>query len=233
MSRRSSTARAPRRPSVQARHVWLRRLALPVLVLLVVGGGVAVVLATSAPAPVTPASTTASASLGDPDAPVVIVEYADFQCPFCGVFAREIKPQIEAAYIATGKVRFEWRDFAWMGPESEAAANAARCAAEHDAFWDYHDRLYAAPVAPNSGTFTRERLLAHAATLDLDLDAFTACLDTDRYRSAIETDTAAASRLGLTGTPTFEIDGQRIVGAQPFEVFAQAFDAALAASGAR
>jgi len=191
------------------------------------------VLATTEPAGPAPSAASGPPSLGDPDAPVVIVEYADFQCPFCGAFAREVKPQIEAAYVATGLVRFEWRDFAWMGAESKAAANAARCAAEQDAFWPYHDRLYATSIAPNSGTFTRERLLADAAALDLDADAFAACLDEDRHRSAIEADTAAAARLGMTGTPTFEIAGQRIVGAQPFEVFEQAIEAALAASGAR
>jgi len=234
MGRRGSTGRLPRRAiPAPIRHGLLRRLALPILVLLVVGGGGAGGRATTPPAPPAARAPARAAGRGAPPGPRVIVEYADFQCPFCGAFAREVKPQIEATYVATGLVRFEWRDFAWMGAESKAAANAARCAAEQDAFWPYHDRLYATSVAPNSGTFTRERLVADAAALDLDADAFAACLDEDRHRSAIEADTAAAASLGMTGTPTFEIAGRRLVGAQPFEVFEQAIEAALAASGAR
>lgn len=129
----------------------------------------------------------------------------------------------------SGQVRFEWRDFAWMGRESTSAASASRCAAEQARFWEYHDRLYATPVAPNSGTFSRDRLLAHAAPLDLDRDAVGKCLDDRRREAAVEAVTAAAARLGLTGTPTLQIGDQRIVGAQPFEVFAQAIDGALAA----
>lgn len=231
MGRRTSPTGPAHRTRTGPPTSWARRLALPALVLLALGGGVAVVLATGSTAPSEQVRTSGAPSLGDPDAPVVIVEYADFQCPFCGAFAREVKPQLEAAYVATGEVRFEWRDFAWMGPESTAAAGAARCAAEQGRFWEYHDRLYAAPVAPNSGTFGRERLLANASEVGLDAAAFGACLDDRRHHAAIEADTAAAAGLGLTGTPTFVIGDQRIVGAQPFEIFAQAIDAALAAEG--
>lgn len=225
MSRRAPGRRVNRSPATGHR-IWLRRLVLPSLVLLVIASGVAIVLATSPPTiPVTPRSG-GPPSLGDPNAPVVIVEYADFQCPFCGAFAREVKPQLEAAYIDTGRVRFEWRDFAWMGRESTDAAQAARCAADQGRFWEYHDRLYAAAVAPNSGTFSRERLLADAEALDLDASAFAACLDDGRYEAAVQAETASAAQMGLTGTPTFIIGDQRIVGAQPFEVFAAAIEAA-------
>lgn len=213
------------------RRAWV----LPLLVLAVVGGGAAAVWATGGAALPTalPAALAQAVrpSLGDANAPVVIVEYADFQCPFCGAFAREVQPQIEAAYVKTGKVRFEWRDFAWMGDESLAAANAARCAADQGAFWSYHDRLYAARVAPNSGTFSRERLLADAQALRLDTSSFTACLDGQNHRTEVAADTAEATRLGMTGTPTFLINGQRIVGAQPFDVFATTIEQALGAVG--
>lgn len=169
-------------------------------------------------------------SLGRADAPVVLVEYADFQCPFCGAFAREVKPRIEEAYVRSGKVRFEWRDFAWFGEESKAAANAARCAGDQGAFWQYHDRLYAERVTPNRGTFTRARLISDASAIGLDTAAFTACLDEGRHRAAVAADTAEATRLGMTGTPTFLIGDRRIVGAQRFEVFAEAIEAALNAA---
>lgn len=245
---RASAETSPARP-------WLRRLALPLLVVAILGGGTAVVLATSRPSPeraATGSATTGSAAtgsatgeravtsagptagrpaLGAAVAPVVIAEYADFQCPFCGVFAREVKPQIEAAYVATGKVRFEWHDFAWMGPESEAAANAARCAGDQDAFWPYHDQLYAGRVAPNTGTFSRDRLLAAAERISLDIPSFSACLDADTHGAAVRADTAEATRLGMSGTPTFIINGRIVVGAQPFATMAAEIDAALAAAG--
>lgn len=208
----------------------LRRLVLPLLVVGILAGGAAVVWATGDPPPPPPGQASRP-SLGEADAPLVIAEYADFQCPFCGVFAREVKPQIEAAYVATGKVRFEWHDFAWMGAESEDAANAARCAADQGAFWPYHDRLYAERVAPNSGTFTRERLIATAEDMALDVMVFSACVDADTHRAAVRADTAEAARLGMTGTPTFIIGDRTLVGAQPFEVFAAEIDAALAAAG--
>lgn len=255
---RASAESPPARP-------WLRRLALPLLVIAILGGGTAVVLATSRPSPeraavgvaptgsgptgstptgstptgsaagehavASPRATPARPALGAPDAPVVIAEYADFQCPFCGVFAREVKPQIEAAYVATGKVRFEWHDFAWMGPESEAAANAARCAGDQDAFWPYHDQLYAGRVAPNTGAFSRDRLVAAAERISLDIATFSACLDADTHGATVRADTAEATRLGMTGTPTFIINGRIVVGAQPFTTMAAEIDAALAAAG--
>lgn len=238
------------RQAARTRRVWVGRLALPVLSILVIGGGVALAAFRAAPA-VVPLTTAAwpslgeaaaarptptsqpRPSLGDPAAPVAIVEYADYQCPFCGAFAREVQPQIESAYVKSGKVRFEWRDFAWMGAESKVAANAARCAADQGAFWKYHDRLYASPVAPNRGTFTRARLIADAAAIGLDTETLGACVDDGRHRVAVEADTAEATRLGMSGTPTFVIDGQRIVGAQPFATFAAAIDAALARANAR
>lgn len=222
--------RAGRTVESPARSRRLRRLALPLLVVGILAGGAAVVWATSDPPP--PSQPEASRpSLGAADAPVVIAEYADFQCPFCGAFAREVKPQIEAAYVATGKVRFEWHDFAWMGAESEDAANAARCAADQDAFWPYHDQLYAGRVTPNSGTFSRERLIAAAQELGLDVPAFSACVDADTHGATVRADTAKAAAMGMTGTPTFIINGKVLVGAQPFEVFAAEIDAALAAAG--
>ena len=222
-----------------SRRPRLRRLVLPLLVVGILAGGAAVVLATSRPLP-DPAADSAvtgsrpaaiTPSLGASSAPVVIIEHADFQCPFCGVFAREVKPKIEAAYVATGRVRFEWHDFAWMGAESRAAANAARCAADQDAFWPYHDQLYAERITPNTGAFSRDRLIAAAERISLDVSLFTACLDADTHGATVRADTAEAARLGMTGTPTFLINGKVLVGAQPFEVMAAEIDAALAAAG--
>ncbi|MEW5990459.1 MAG: thioredoxin domain-containing protein [Chloroflexota bacterium] len=165
--------------------------------------------------------------LGDATASVVIVEYGDFQCPSCGAFARTVEPQLRAAYIDPGLARLEWHDFAWIGPESREAANAARCAGDHGRFWEYHDRLYQSQAGENQGAFSRDRLKAMAIDLGLEPEAFGACVDSGRYAGAVQADFQAVRSLGLNGTPTFFIGSQRIVGAQPFEVFAQVLDAQL------
>lgn len=166
--------------------------------------------------------------LGDPAAPVVIREYGDFQCPSCGAFFRAIEPRIRDAYIKTGKARLEWHDFAWIGPESRDAANAARCAQAQDRFWDYHDLLYAMQAGENSGAFSKERLKAFGRDLGLDPVTFDVCVDSNTYAGAVQDDFGQVRSLGFTGTPTFVIGSRRVVGAQPFEVFAAAIEAELA-----
>ena len=167
-------------------------------------------------------------SLGEPSAAVVVREYADYQCPSCGAFARNVEPQLRQAYIDTGRIRFEFYDFAWIGPESRDAANAARCAGAQDSFWPYHDLLYRNQAGENAGAFTRDRLKAFGRELGLDPATFDRCVDGETFASAVQADLADARNQGFTGTPTFLIGGQRIVGAQPFTVFQAAIDAALA-----
>lgn len=166
--------------------------------------------------------------LGNPKAPVTLVEYADFQCPYCGSWAKSVEPQIKERYIDTGKVRLEWHDMAWIGDESRDAANAARCAADQGKFWEYHDLLFEAQAGQNSGAFSRDKLTALGARLGLDGATFGACVDANRHADAIQADLATANRLGITGTPAFFIGDRRIEGAQPFETFQAAIDAALA-----
>ena len=166
--------------------------------------------------------------LGDASAPVLIQEYGDFQCPSCGAFARSIEPQIRAVYIDTGLARLAWHDFAWIGTESRDAANAARCAGDQGQFWEFHDTLYQNQAGENAGAFSKDRLKGFGDALGLEPTAFHACVDADRYGAAVQADFAEVRRNGFNGTPTFVIGDQRIVGAQPFEVFAAAIDAALA-----
>lgn len=167
-------------------------------------------------------------TLGDVAAPVVILEYGDFQCPSCGAFFRTIEPRVREAYIATGKARLEWHDFAWIGPESRDAANAARCAQAQGRFWEYHDLLYASQAGENSGAFSMDRLKAFGQEQGLDTQAFDACVDAGTYAGAVQADFGQVRSLGFTGTPTFVIGSRRMVGAQPFEVFAAAIEAELA-----
>ncbi len=169
--------------------------------------------------------------LGDAAAPVTMVEYGDFQCPSCGAFFRSIEPQLRAEYIDTGRVRLEWHDFAWIGPESRDAANAARCAADQGRFWEYHDLLYRNQAGENTGTFSKDRLKLLGVSAGLETAPFERCVDDGTFAGTVAADTAEVRSLGLRGTPTFIIGGQQIVGAQPIETFRAALDAALAAAG--
>ncbi len=221
-SRRASQHREAARPS------RIRRWALPAI-FLVVGIAAIGVLALNLGSPSAAEGAKAPRPvLGDKAAPVEIHEYADFQCPSCGAFARSIEPQIRAAYIETGKARLVWHDFAWIGAESRDAANAARCAGDQGKFWEYHDLLYANQSGENAGAFSKDRLKGFGAALGLEPTTFHACVDAGTYAAAVQADFGDVRQKGFNGTPTFVIGDQRIVGAQPFEVFAAALDAALA-----
>jgi protein-disulfide isomerase len=162
---------------------------------------------------------------GATTAPVLVEEFTDFQCPSCGQFARDTLPRLTAAYIVTGKVRFIFRHFAILGPDSEAAAEAAACAGAQGQFWPYHDRLFA---VQGQLAFTRKNLLHIAQELHLDLTDFTACLETGRFTPQVRAETRAAMVLGLRGTPGFIINGRSLVGALPFELFQSVIEEALA-----
>ncbi len=166
--------------------------------------------------------------LGKASAPVVLRAFEDFQCPSCGAYFRGIEPQIRTMYIDTGKVRLEWHDFPWIGPESRDAANAARCAGAQGQFWAYHDLLYQNQGGENSGAFSKDRLKAFGRDLGLDAATFDRCVDDGTFSSAVQADFADVRSQGFSGTPTFLIGSQRIVGAQSFETFKAAIDTALA-----
>ncbi len=186
-------------------------------------------------APGAPAGGTVSAPrpvLGSAAAPVEIHEYGDFQCPACGAFTRAIRPLIVEAYVQTGRARIVWHDFAWIGPESRGAANAARCAGDQGRFWDFHDLLYENQAGENHGAFAVDRLKAFGRSLGLDPGPFEACVDGGTYAPAVQADLVDVRDRGFTGTPTFVIGERRIVGAQPFAVFQDAIDAALRAAPA-
>jgi protein-disulfide isomerase len=165
---------------------------------------------------------------GSATAPVTIVEYSDYQCDYCGRWARTVQPQLTTDYVDTGKVRFEWHDMAWEGDESKDAANAARCAGDQGKYWPYHDLLYQSQGPVNSGAFSKDHLKAFGAKLGLDTATFDGCIDGDTHAAAVAADFAEAGRLGIDGTPAFFVNGQRIDGAQPFSAFQAAIDAALA-----
>lgn len=163
-------------------------------------------------------------ALGEPDAPVVIREYADFQCPFCGRHARETGPKLIKDYVDKGLVRIEWRDLPYLGAESDDAAAAGRAAAAQGKFWEFHDAVYARDRRVNSGSLNEDALRDIARSIGLDLARF----DTDRASAATHTavrrDQQEATSMGITGTPAFIVGDTPIVGAQPYEAFKQAID---------
>jgi protein-disulfide isomerase len=169
-------------------------------------------------------------AVGAIDAPVVMIEWADFQCPFCAAFARETAPELEP-YLDDGSLRIEWRDLPLQGEESWAAAIAGRAAAEQDAFWELHDLIYAEDRERNAGELAPEALEDMAAELGLDVERFAAAMDDPRHQQAVEADHRAARELGITGTPAFLIDGRPLLGGQPPEVFVAAVEQALEDAG--
>ena len=169
-------------------------------------------------------------AIGDVDAPLVLIEYSDYRCPFCGVFARDTLPQLTKEYIDAGKLRFEWRDFPVFGEESMDGAMAARSAGEQGLYWEYHTAMY--EDAPERGhlKINREAIMKWAKQVGVpDLGKFEADLDNPDLRAAVEADAAQARKLGASGTPTFVVGSRLVVGAQPIEAFRETIDEQLAA----
>jgi protein-disulfide isomerase len=176
----------------------------------------------------TPDDTAQDKSLGEASAPVVVAEYADFQCPYCKEFADGPGRQLKEEYVDTGRVRFVYRHFAFIGDESTWAAEASDCADEQGRFWDYHDRLFAAQGDENSGAFSRDNLRAFAAELGLDTERFNQCLESGEYRSEVRQEYAEGQRLGVQGTPTLFVDGLLVRNGGDYDVLRSAIESALA-----
>lgn len=165
---------------------------------------------------------------GEKGAKVAIVEFGDFRCPFCDKFFKETEPQIIKDYINTGKAKFTFRHFAILGPASEVAANGAECANEQGKFWEFHDYLYQnQPDESDTSLYTTDKLTGVAQSLGLNIDQFKSCLDSKKYDKNVKDDTAAAQKAGATGTPTININGIQIVGAQPYSAFKTVIDQQL------
>ncbi len=161
-------------------------------------------------------------SLGPADAPVTIVEFGDYQCPYCQLWHDRVLPQLMALY--PDQIRFIYRDFPLGGhPQALPAAVAANCAAEQDAFWRFHDALFSMTYGLNDEAYRR-----YAANLGLETDRFAECLRGDSARQEVLEDYRAAIRLGVQSTPTFFINDILLVGAQPLEAFQQLIEAELA-----
>jgi protein-disulfide isomerase len=161
-------------------------------------------------------------SLGPADAPITIVEFSDYQCPYCRRWHDEVYENLLKTY--PGKIKFVYRNLPLTSihPDAQAAAEAAMCAGEQNVYWQYHDKLFSSEILGN-GAYTQ-----YAQELNLDMTAFEACISTQKYKDAIQADSDFALNLGISSTPTFFINGLAIVGAQPIEVFKQVIDKELA-----
>lgn len=148
---------------------------------------------------------------GNPDAPVSIVEFGDYQCPGCGSFARQVKPMVNLNYIESGQANFVFYDFPLTQIHSNAffAARAARCAGDQDAYWPYHDVLFANQADWASAGSPAGRYVDYAEELGLDTDAFESCLKSDRHARTVTANMRLGERLGVNGTPTVMISEGR------------------------
>jgi protein-disulfide isomerase len=179
-------------------------------------------------------------AMGDPNAPIRIEEFSDYQCPFCARFYEETEWQIADTYVADGTVYFVYRSFGnFIGPESKAAAEAAYCAGDQDKYWEYHDILFANQTGENVGAYADRRLQAFAEALSLDMDAFNSCLNSSKYSDRADQDRVEGTAAGVTGTPafviTYTVDGEQktrfLAGAYPFSDFQTQIEGALAEIG--
>lgn len=167
-------------------------------------------------------STEGYPSLGPDDAPITIVEFSDFQCPFCKRFHDETYQALLAAY--PGQIRFVYRNLPLTSihPDAMSAAVASLCANEQNVYWDYHDKLFSSDV------LGRDTYVKYATDLNLNADEFNACLDSGKFDDFISQDMDFALNLGIQSTPTFFINGLAIVGAQPLSSFQNLIDKELA-----
>ncbi|ALO67910.1 hypothetical protein AS189_17265 [Arthrobacter alpinus] len=168
-------------------------------------------------------------ALGAVDAPVVMIEYSDYRCPFCGAYARKTQPEIIKKYVDSGKLRIEWRDFPVLGEASATAAVAARAAGEQGLFWEYNDAVYAAAPERGKADLSEPELMAFAKNVGVpDMATFAADLKSPHLLALVKADLDEGTALGLNSTPTFVINNQSIPGAQPLEIFSSVIDEALA-----
>ena len=197
----------------------------------------------AAPAPgaaqdtLTTVSIEGGAVKGDNNAKVTLVEFTDYQCPFCSRYYRDTLPQIVDEYVKTGKVKYVLREFPLesIHPYAFKASEAAQCAGEQGKYWEMHDRLFA-----NQNALTQPQLPGHAEAVGVDAGKFKGCLESGKYAAKVRKDLGDAQKAGATGTPTFYLGRtdpkstdvksvRKLVGAQPYAAFKDAIDTLLAA----
>lgn len=167
-----------------------------------------------------------TASKGEKDAPVTIVEFSDYQCPYCKRYIDETYPQIWEEYGS--QIYYIFRDYPLpFHPHAQKTAEAARCAGDQGKYWEMHDLLFSERDQWAEKEEIDADLANYAARLGLNKSEFNECLSSGKYAQAVKDDMALGEKMGVSGTPTFFINGQKLVGAQPFEAFRVIIDAEL------
>jgi protein-disulfide isomerase len=167
-----------------------------------------------------------TATCGDANAPVTIDVYADFQCPYCAQFD-PVMEQLGPDYVDTGKVKLIFHNFAFIGQESDAAAQAAMCAGDQNKFWMFANYLYRNQGAENSGTFSSSNLKKLAVAAGLDSSRFNSCFDSGKYASAVQQQTAEGRQRQVKSTPTFFVNGQIHEGGVSYDQLVALVNAAM------
>jgi protein-disulfide isomerase len=177
-----------------------------------------------------------SPAIGSSSASVTMIEFSDFQCPFCGQFYSQTLPQVTQNYIDSGKVKLVYKNLPLenLHPNARAAALAAECANEQGKFWQYHNKLFESQGtwAGLGSTDAAKTFKQYAAGLGLDASSFNACVDSAKYSDKVNKDLQDGTNYGASGTPTFFIGNDKkgyikLVGAQPFSAFQQELDSEL------
>lgn len=163
--------------------------------------------------------------LGNPEAPVTIVEFYDFQCGYCKLFAQETLPKLIDKYVKSGKVKLVFKDFATISEDSKSAAMAANCAYKQNKFLEFHDGLYS--LKDENKSLSKENLFSLAQRLDLNIIKFNDCIGLSKNKDIVEQNTKQGKLSGVTGTPTLFINGLKIVGAQSFSILSSIIDREL------
>jgi protein-disulfide isomerase len=171
-------------------------------------------------------------SMGQAEAPITIMLFSDFQCPGCGFLARSVEEQLIEAFVNTGQARLEYRHYLIVdqlvgGTESREAAEASECASEQGQFWNYHNMLFGNQQGEGRGAFAERRLKALAEATGLDLAAFNACFDSNRYASEVQADHTLGVQSGVSGTPTVFINGYRMDSPTDFTEYQRVITAQL------
>ena len=167
--------------------------------------------------------------LGNPNAPITLVEFGDYQCHYCNVFFQSIKGDIIKNYVETGKVKIIFKDYNIIGPDSINASHGAHCANEQGLFWEFHDILYSNWTGENNGWASSKNLTVFAEEVNVNMDKWLRCMNEKPHSKTIIESNNDARLLELTGTPAFFVinsngEVSKLFGAQPFEVFKKIFD---------
>ncbi len=167
-------------------------------------------------------------AMGNTNAKVTVIEFADLRCPFCKQFHDNVFPQLKKDYIDTGKIQFYFRQFPFLGPASNVAADAAECAQDQGKFWQFEDYMYTnQPDESDTTLYTAANLAQVAGNMGMDSNAFANCVTNKTDDARTQQDYTQGQAAGVSGTPTFYINGVQLVGAQPYTAFQSAINAAL------